>query len=67
MVYIMTWKTDEHRLLIMKFDTIYVLFCCFRLIYVANFGILATEFSGNEFYHLFIMKDKGKTDRCLAL
>jgi len=32
---------------------------------VANFRIIATEFSGNEIYYLFIVKDEGKTDECL--
>jgi hypothetical protein len=58
-------KTDEYQTLIMKFDTTYVLFCYFRLMHVGNFRTLATEFSGNEFYYLFVTKDKGKTDTCL--
>jgi len=56
-------KTDEYQTLVMKFVTTYVLFwLLFLIMYFGNFCTLAIEFSGNEFYNLFIMKDKGKTD-----
>jgi hypothetical protein len=47
-------KTDEYQTLTTKFDTVYVLFCYFRSMYVGNFRTLTAEFIGNEFYYLFI-------------
>jgi len=51
-------KTDEYQILTIKFDTIYVLFCYFRSKYVGNFRTFTAEFSGNEFYYLFIKRVK---------